>query len=144
MSNGNHSLNYQIHLFRSYPSQHKQEMPAKLALYHLASAKTIHESTFEEWATSLCEICVGCLHNKSLLNGIMKNLSFKQVSTVFLWVNRISRFSFLCSLQKISKGKWTSREFKMCLPRSLSFLLYCLLWHITLLSGKCPRITNER
>ena len=87
----------------------------------------------------------GTCHPKSFLNGIMKkNLSFKKVSTVFLWVNRISRFLFQCLLKNISKRKGTSREFKIFIPRSLSFLLYCFLWHVALLESKCPRIRNER
>lgn len=43
---------------RSCHSWHKQEK-LQLDVYHLASGRTIHESTLEEWAISPRVVCVG-------------------------------------------------------------------------------------
>lgn len=86
----------------------------------------------------------GTLPPSPSLMVFWKKLSCQQASTIFLCIHRINRVLFLFFLQNISKGKESSWELKMLLPESLSFLLYCFLWHVALLKGRCPSITEER
>lgn len=83
------------------------------------------------------------LHAKSPFNGILrKNLSFEQVFTLFLFINKTSRVLFLCFVQSILKEKEIFWELKILFSKVI--VIFALLFSLTCNSHIRQMSTNHK